>query len=790
MADGSITISTKLDNKELEREFSKLKKEIEKLERSVSDQESKKSPLVQQAEKLEQNMRAARAEVDRYRSAWAAGVAGADKDQADAVLKAQQLEAEHEKVVAQIDKIDAKLQPAYQKLDAMADKAGGIAKDLSNIPTDCKKMGDSVERAQKSINKFKLRLREVVRSALVFTLITQSLAKLREWTGKVIKTNSGATEAMARLKGALLTLAQPLVNVIIPAFTAFVNVLTDIVRVVSGLVSTIFGTTAKESSEAAKNLYNQTDAIEGVGVAAKRTSKQLAAFDEINKLSGGSSSGGGSTSGAIAPDFSEAGDLSWLKERLGEAAGWVTAALMLGGIALIAIGASVGRLTLILSGLVMLGAGVSVGSETGVIESWAETLGLNNVGEFITVALLLAGISLIALGAALGRVSLVIAGIGFLGAGITAGKENGVLASWADSLGLESVFDYVTAAIQLAGIALVAIGACMGNIYMVIAGAGILAVGIAADIIGEDTLADWWDVLKLTSIQQWIGASLLLVGIGLIAIGAAMGNIFMMLAGAAMISLGTIVSAADGNLRDWVTALGLEKVAGWVTSALLLLGIGLIVFGISTGNIMMVLAGAGLLGAGISVGATSGTFQTWIDAIVNGLQNGWSRIQEWWSTTVSPKLKSIKDFFKDEVINPLCDGVENFINFFIDGINNLIGKLNTFGFDLPEILGGGHVGFNIPTLERIRLPRLATGAVIPPNREFLAVLGDQKSGTNIEAPMEMLVQAFKVAAREMVGNGNGNTTIIMELDGQQFAKLVYKANKSESRRVGVSLAGV
>ena len=249
----------------------------------------------------------------------------------------------------------------------------------------------------------------------------------------------------------------------------------------------------------------------------------------------------------------------------------------------------------------------------------------------------------------------------------------------------------------------------------------------------------------------------MLVGIGLIAIGAAMGNIFMMLAGAAMISLGTIVSAADGNLRDWVTALGLEKVAGWVTSALLLLGIGLIVFGISTGNIMMVLAGAGLLGAGISVGATSGTFQTWIDAIVNGLQNGWSRIQEWWSTTVSPKLKSIKDFFKDEVINPLCDGVENFINFFIDGINNLIGKLNTFGFDLPEILGGGHVGFNIPTLERIRLPRLATGAVIPPNREFLAVLGDQKSGTNIEAPMEMLVQAFKAAARELVGNGNGNT---------------------------------
>ena len=124
-----------------------------------------------------------------------------------------------------------------------------------------------------------------------------------------------------------------------------------------------------------------------------------------------------------------------------------------------------------------------------------------------------------------------------------------------------------------------------------------------------------------------------------------------------------------------------------------------------------------------------------------------------------------------------------FIEWVNDKLNLSWGSFEIFG---KEIIPAG--SFQLLTIPKI--PMLAQGAVIPPNREFLAVLGDQKSGTNIEAPLETMVQAFKAAARELVGSGNGNTTIIMELDGQQFAKLVYKANKSESRRVGVSLAGV
>ena len=77
----------------------------------------------------------------------------------------------------------------------------------------------------------------------------------------------------------------------------------------------------------------------------------------------------------------------------------------------------------------------------------------------------------------------------------------------------------------------------------------------------------------------------------------------------------------------------------------------------------------------------------------------------------------------------------------VTGINTVINALNGLSFDLPDIFGGGHVGFNISTLTAPQIPYLAQGAVIPANREFLAVLGDQSHGTNVEAPLDTIKQA-------------------------------------------------
>lgn len=150
----------------------------------------------------------------------------------------------------------------------------------------------------------------------------------------------------------------------------------------------------------------------------------------------------------------------------------------------------------------------------------------------------------------------------------------------------------------------------------------------------------------------------------------------------------------------------------------------------------------------------------------------------------------VQDIFKG-VWNGIVTVTEGAINFIIDGINLLISALNKIQVNIPDwvpLLGGKTFGINIPPVNYVALPRLASGAVIPPNREFLAVLGDQKSGTNIETPLETMLQAFRQALSENGGNGR-SITVVLEMDKREFARAVYKANNDEMQRIGMRLAG-
>lgn len=96
------------------------------------------------------------------------------------------------------------------------------------------------------------------------------------------------------------------------------------------------------------------------------------------------------------------------------------------------------------------------------------------------------------------------------------------------------------------------------------------------------------------------------------------------------------------------------------------------------------------------------------------------------------------------------------------------------------------IDFRIPTVTLPRVPALAEGAVIPPNREFLAVLGDQTSGTNIETPLDTMLEAFRTALREN-GGGRGSQTVILMLDKRELGRAVIEAGNEETRRIGIRL---
>ena len=98
----------------------------------------------------------------------------------------------------------------------------------------------------------------------------------------------------------------------------------------------------------------------------------------------------------------------------------------------------------------------------------------------------------------------------------------------------------------------------------------------------------------------------------------------------------------------------------------------------------------------------------------------------------------------------LSDGMGNTIksllNGMINGINVSITKplqdiSRSFNILRTLDVNGTRPFAGIPYLNIPTIPHLAQGAVIPPNKEFMAVLGDQTNGTNIEAPLDTIKQA-------------------------------------------------
>ena len=86
-----------------------------------------------------------------------------------------------------------------------------------------------------------------------------------------------------------------------------------------------------------------------------------------------------------------------------------------------------------------------------------------------------------------------------------------------------------------------------------------------------------------------------------------------------------------------------------------------------------------------------------------------------------------------------------------------------------------------------KLPALAKGAVLPPNKPFLALVGDQKHGTNIEAPLQTIVDAFNIALQGNANYGGGNTEVVLEIDGREFGRAVVEQGNRENRRIGTRL---
>ena len=164
-----------------------------------------------------------------------------------------------------------------------------------------------------------------------------------------------------------------------------------------------------------------------------------------------------------------------------------------------------------------------------------------------------------------------------------------------------------------------------------------------------------------------------------------------------------------------------------------------------------------------------------IVSIWNGIKS--SAKEKWnaiWSTikeVVKKIVGGIVDKFKsarDKVVD-VFEGIKNKVkeifNKVIGIVNGAIGTVNgaisgiesafSFGpWKVPTPFGSKTIGFSASFPRVPTIPYLAKGAVIPPRSEFLAVLGDQKQGNNIETPEALLRKIVREESGGQQSNGN------------------------------------
>lgn len=795
MADGSIVFDTRIDNTQAAKDLQKLEKKIQETEKSIESLTSQKKAAQKEsmfkAAELDQEKASLQEIKDRLqeirsmskdktldagtREAYKEMIPGVKTELQEQQARVNALQREYNKVYDSVGRYDQKLQKANITLDNQKINAQMLTEQIQEANKPTAKFGQRVREAGENVETLENRIKRLASRVFVFSMITAALRSFRSWMGKVIKTNSEASAAMAKLKGALLTMVQPLVNIIIPAFVTFVNILTQIASVAAELMTKLFGGTVEQSADAAKGLYKETEALEATGDAAKDAGKSLASFDEINKLSGDTAGGGAKADQTIAPDFS--GFDNGLAEKLKDIAdlvfliGTAFATWKLGSFlsdladaipALSGILGPLGTILQVAGGIAMAFGGIIL-SIDGITDAWENGVDWGNMAEMI------GGVALAAIGfyIALSKIAPAFAPIA---AGITlvVGGLSMLITGFHDAM--ESGWNLQNTLLSIAGLFATGLGISL------ITGSFIPAlIGAIAGLILAITVATGHGEELIAGMEQFLQGFIdFFVGIFTGDIERAIGGLENIFSG-----LKTAIGAILDGIRDFFLAF-----LDWIDEK-------------TNGKLHGIIDAAKkfVIDAFDSIKTGVGMFLDSVKEIFLGLIDFFTGI---FALDFDKAWQGIVKIF-DGICGKLLSPFVTIINLIIDALNVLIRGMNKISFDAPDWvpgIGGKTFGINIKEIPKVQPPRLATGAVIPPNREFMAVLGDQRHGNNIEAPEDLIRQIVREE-----GGGNNAAILrqilaaikegkVMMVDHTVFAQLVSSASDSEKFRRGDSMVTV
>ena len=612
-----------------------------------------------------------------------------------ATQHAELIVAETQKsVTAQNKAAQAAEQRAVREQAAMAMAASGkstaTAGKSTTMAGKAQIAATAVARTSKAVGQLGRRLAGIVSGALVFNLISSALRSVVNVMGTTIAKTNGVSTALGKLKGAAATAAAGLASALSPAIIGLLNLLTSLINGFLRLLSLLTGKSISSMKQTAKG-------INAVGSAAGSTSKQadkakrsLAGFDEIERLDAKTGSSGGANY-----NFDHiASPLGGITDKLKNfwstfqtllapsVAAWSAAWEQIRNAAS-AVWPEVQQAALAFwnEGLSPLLTYLSGTFAPGVINAFSEAFAPIVGGVASTAIYVLADLFTWACGIGTDAINGVLIPALDLLLQIWQDLMSGIKTAW-DTYG-QPLMDGVILAFQ--------------NL--------------------EDLATLLWETIVKPILQNLISVLQQLWSSHLKPLWD---DILLLVA-----------SVANCLLDLWNNLLA--PVAKWIIAT----------FGPAFAEVFNAIADV----VGVAVGAIADAIDLAV-VVLRGLadflsavfRGNWDAAWQAIGNTVNTVWDKMTNAIKNAV-NGIIGFINRMISAVVTGINAVINALNGLSFDLPDIFGGGHVGFNISTLTAPQIPYLAQGAVIPANREFLAVLGDQSHGTNVEAPLDTIKQA-------------------------------------------------
>lgn len=209
------------------------------------------------------------------------------------------------------------------------------------------------------------------------------------------------------------------------------------------------------------------------------------------------------------------------------------------------------------------------------------------------------------------------------------------------------------------------------------------------------------------------------------------------------------------------------------------------------------------------------TMQGLLDGILEGLKNIGSWIMD---HIVTPFLDGFRDAFGIHspstvmkemggyLMEGLKEGIEGMIPNIIEAVTGLVNQIGElidgalesikrlddaggFGTGVAGKLVSGWKGraAATPSAQPVRLPRLASGTVVPPRAgEFAAILGDNRREAEVVSPLSTMEKAMGNVLQKYGSMGGGDINLTVNLDGRVVYQNVVKRNRMEKDRTGLN----